>query len=265
MTSDDIALLAEQEKGLGLQKTLTGIAKVRKKMGMKINIQKTECQFWGEGNKKFRLEVEGQELEQTENFVYLGGIISTQEGTDKDVERRTGLARETWQALGKVWNSKEQSKATKTRMYEVLVLSTLLYNAETWTLRQKQRLRVFEMACLWKIEGITRRDRIRNEETSNRLNIRIGIIDRIRNKHLRYFGHLNRMENERYPKIADNGYVHGARKRGRQKKRWIDMIKEDCKELHLTLHEATCRTQDRRVWRANIDERLTCAMASPGP
>jgi len=73
------------------------------------------------------------------------------------------------------------------------------------------------------------------------------------------------MKNERYPKIAYNGYVHGARKRGRQKKRWIDMIEEDCKELHLTLQEATCRTHDRRVWRATIDERLTRAMASPGP
>ena len=74
------------------------------------------------------------------------------------------------------------------------------------------------------------------------------------------------MKNERYPKIAYNGYVHGTRKRGRQKKRWIDIIREDSSELHLTLQEATCRTQDRRVWRgATIDERLTRAMASPGP
>jgi len=137
--ADDIALLAEQEKGLGLQKMPTGVAKVSQKMGIKINIQKTECQFLGEGNKKFCLEVEGQELEQTENFVYLGGIISKQEETDKDVERRIGLAR---QALGKVWNSKELSKATKTCMYKVLVLSTLLYNAETWTLREKQKQRL---------------------------------------------------------------------------------------------------------------------------
>src|SRR6218665_1736559 len=92
--ADDIALLAEQEKGL--QKTLTEVAQVSQKIGMKISIQKTECQFLGEGNKKFRLEVEGQELEQTENFVFLGGNISTQEGSDKDVERRIGLARGTW-------------------------------------------------------------------------------------------------------------------------------------------------------------------------
>ena len=72
-------------------------------------------------------------------------------------------------------------------MYEVLVLSTLLYNGgdmdnEREAETVKQRLRVFEMACLRKIEGVTRRDRIRNEETFIRQNIRIGIIDRIRNK-----------------------------------------------------------------------------------
>ena len=70
-----------------LQKTLTD----EPKMGMKISIQKTECQFLGEGNKKFRLEVEGQDFEQTENFVYLRGNIRTQEGSDKDVERRIGV------------------------------------------------------------------------------------------------------------------------------------------------------------------------------
>src|SRR6218665_3992454 len=176
--ADGIALLAEQEKGL--QKTLTCKSRTGEpKMGMEISIQETECQFLGEGNKKFRLEVEGQELEQTENFVYLGGNISTQEGSYKYVERRIGLARGTWQALGKVWNSKELSKATKTRMHEVLVLSTQLYNAETWTVKekQKQRPRAFEMACLRKIGGVTRRDRIRNQEIFNRLNIRIGIVD----------------------------------------------------------------------------------------
>ena len=56
--ADDIALLAEQEKGL--QKTLTEVAQVSQKMGMKINTQKTECQFLGERNKKFCLKVEGQ-------------------------------------------------------------------------------------------------------------------------------------------------------------------------------------------------------------
>jgi len=116
--------------------------------------------------------------------------------------------------------------------------------------KQKQRLRVFEMACLRRIEGVTRRDKIRrNEEICSRLNIRCGIIDRIQNKRLRYFGHLTQMQDGRYPKIACNSYVHGVRNRGRPKKRWIDVIKEGCKELNMTLQEATYLMRDRRVWR----------------
>src|SRR6218665_2107426 len=98
----------------------------------------------------------------------------------------------------------------------------------------------------------------------SRLNIRCGIIDRIQNKLLCYFGHLTRMQDGRYPKIACKDYVHGVRNRGRPKKRWVDMIREDCKELNMTLQEAAHMTRDRKVWRATIDERLTRATESPG-
>ena len=96
--ADDIALLAEQENGL--QETLTGVTPVvSQKMGMKVNIQKTECQFLGEGNKKFRLEAEGEELEQTNNFVYLGGNISTH----RDLEYLK------WHAYGKQRELREET------------------------------------------------------------------------------------------------------------------------------------------------------------
>ena len=133
-------------------------------MGMAINVAKTESQFLGEGDKQFRMVSDGQQLVQTESFVYLGGNICTHGGSEKDVERRIGWARVTWQALRKIWSSKEMYRDTKVRMFETLVLIALLYNSETWTLRetQKQRLRVFEMACLRRIEGVTRRDKIRN-------------------------------------------------------------------------------------------------------
>ena len=102
--------------------------------------------------------------------------------------------------------------------------------------KQTHRLRVFGMACLRSIEGDIRRDKmIRNEEMYSRLNIRCSIIDRIQSKRLRYFGHLTRMQDERYPKIACNGYVRGVRKRGRPKKPWIDVIREDCKALNMTI------------------------------
>ena len=63
----------------------------------------------------------------------------------------------------------------------------------------------------------------------------------------------------------NNRYVHGVMRRGRPKTQWINMIRDNCRELNMTLQEATHLTRDRRVWRATIYERLTHAMASPGP
>ena len=95
------------------------------------------------------------------------------------------------QNLSPVWKSKVINRETKTRVYEALVLSVLLYNSETWTLKEstKKKLLVFEMGCLRRIKGVTRRDRIRNVDIREELKIKIDIVQRIQRKRLRYFGH----------------------------------------------------------------------------
>jgi len=72
--------------------------------------------------------------------------------------------------LDKLWSSGAVRKITN----ETLVLSMLLYNSETWTLTkaQENRLRIFEMVCLRKIDGAKRKDRIRNKEICSRLQVR---------------------------------------------------------------------------------------------
>jgi len=156
--------------------------------------------------------------------------------------------------MNKVWTSKDISKATKLQVYETMILSTLLYNLETWTLKttQQNRLKVFEMSCLRKIEGVTRRDHIRNEDIFDRLKLSRDIHSRIQQRRLRYFGHVSRMGQDRYPKLALEGYVHGQRGRGRPKKRWIDVVRSDCADMGLTVHDAIHLAQDRDAWRRSI-------------
>ena len=127
-----------------------------------------------------------------EDFVYLGGNISEDASTEQDLKRRIGLACGAMQNLGCIWNSKDISNNTKIRVYEALVLSILLYNSETWTLREsdKSKLRVFEMNCLRKIQGITRRDRKRNDDIRRELGMEIDVVKRIQKKRLGYFGHV---------------------------------------------------------------------------
>ena len=72
-------------------------------------------------------------------------------------KRQIRIARAAFQALGKVWSARDITTTTKLQVYETLVLSCLLYNSETWTMKcsSEQRLNVFEMACLRRILGVT--------------------------------------------------------------------------------------------------------------
>ena len=57
---------------------------------------------------------------------------------------------------------KELSKATKLRVIYAMVVPTLLYGSETWTLQRRHRSKIqaMEMRYLGKVEGVTRMDRI---------------------------------------------------------------------------------------------------------
>jgi len=86
-------------------------------------------------------------------------VISSKEGSEADVSNRIGIARGIFHALSKVWTSKDIKKSMKIEVFEILVLSSLLYNSETWCMKavSKHRIKFFEIACLRKIEGVTKK------------------------------------------------------------------------------------------------------------
>jgi len=113
--------------------------------------------------------------------VYLGGTVSADQSCVKDIERRIGLAAGIVRKLGKIWSAKNISKVTKVTLYKRLVQSVVLYNAETWTLKQEhqRKLGVFEMAVLKRICGVTRRDRKRNIDIMNALDIDEDVVEQL--------------------------------------------------------------------------------------
>jgi len=112
-----------------------------------------------------------------------------------------------------IWKSKKITADTKVKLYQSLVQSALLYNSETWTIKEehKRKLRVFEMAVLRRICGITRHDRIRNIDVKKDLGIKNDITAVLQQRLLQYFGHISRMGPDRYPYVLLQGKVHGTR------------------------------------------------------
>jgi len=81
----------------------------------------------------------GTELTQCEEFVYLGGVVSADGLCDRDVDRRIGLPAGIVRNLHSIWKAKDISKSTKVLLYQSMVQSIVLYNSETWTIKEDQK------------------------------------------------------------------------------------------------------------------------------
>ncbi len=83
-----------------------------------------------------------------------------------------------------------------------LTLPTALYGAETWNMRaaERKRLSVVEMRCMC---GETQMDQVRNDEV-RRTGVIKELAERAEQGLLQWFGHVERMEEERLVKKIYN-------------------------------------------------------------
>ena len=56
------------------------------------------------------------------------------------------------------------------------------------------------------------------------------MVEKIKKRRLLWFGHVERVAGERLPIAALHGHEERKRSRGRQRKIWIDNVREDPKE-----------------------------------
>ena len=79
-------------------------------------------------------------------------------------------------------------------MYKAVVLTSLLYGCETWTLYRKhiKQLQCFHMRSLWLIMGIKWQDRVTNLEVLDRVSL-ASIETMVLKAQLRWTGHVIHM------------------------------------------------------------------------
>ena len=74
MCADDLVIVAEHRDEL--QGALEGWTEMFKKHGLKMNLDKTEVMWVGKHREELNIRLEGKDIKQVKNFVYLGGNIS---------------------------------------------------------------------------------------------------------------------------------------------------------------------------------------------
>ena len=161
--------------------------------------------------------------------------------------------------LDKIWKSNISS--TKYRLFKSLVVSILLYGCESWTLlaEAEKRIRSFETKSMRRMLGISWREHKTNEYVMKRVKDLVGpqepLLTTVKRRKLVWFGHTTRHNS--LSKTIMQGTVAGARKRGRQRKCWIDNIKE---WTAMTTQNLLIAANNRDTWRR---ESVSAASMSP--
>ncbi|XP_030758794.1 uncharacterized protein LOC115884375 [Sitophilus oryzae] len=145
---------------------------------------------------------------------------------DKDIKKRISQARRTIGCLNGVFWSNEAGKKRKINIYQTLVKSSLLYGAETWRITEanRKKLEAVEMDAYRRTLGISRRDRVRNEEIQERIGIEGSLATDIERQQLMWYGDVQRMDDTRLPKQIMQWIPQHRRKRGRPKKTWKEGV-----------------------------------------
>lgn len=155
-----------------------------------------------------------------------------------------------WRGASGVLCDRKVPLKLKGKLYRVVVRPTMLYGTECWaaTRKQEQRLMVAEMRMLRWMCGFTRLDRIKNVDIRTRVGV-AAFNDKMRESRLRWFGHVKRRPPSAVVRRSEGLVpINSSRGRGRPKKRWNEVIKNDL--AYLGIREELA--QDRPIWRVSI-------------
>nr|VZH96041.1 unnamed protein product [Spirometra erinaceieuropaei] len=169
----DLNTTSEEE----MQRSLDLFFTACENFGLVINTQKTVVMHQPPPNSATapntppQINVNGTQLQVVENFPYLGSTLSRNTKIDDEVANRISKASQAFGRLQSiVWNRHGLQMSTKLKMYKTVILPTLLYEEETWTVytRQARRLNHFHLSCLRRILRLNWQDRIPDTEVLER-------------------------------------------------------------------------------------------------
>jgi len=124
----------------------------------------------------------------------------------------------------------------------------MLHGSETWPVRKENvvALQQAEMTIVRWMYGIKLKDRFLSKKLRERLGIDdIALV--LQQNRLRWYGHVLRKEDDDWVKKCMEYEVEGPRPRGRPRRTWREVVKEDCQARKLNTEDAMDRSKLRKL------------------
>ena len=90
---------------------------------------------------------------------------------------------------------------------------------------ERRKVNVLQMKCLRSLVGVSRMDRVRNEGVRRRAGIERELASRADQRVLRWFGHVEKMDEYRMARQVLMAEISGGGVRGRPRLGWMDDVK----------------------------------------
>eukprot|EP00794_Sanderia_malayensis_P002663 gene2663-biopygen2205 len=251
--ADDIDMLEEDEESL--KEVTRRLEITSKRYGMEISTEKSKVMVTGKNemteNQVVNVTVDGVQLGQVKSFTYLGARIDENGKSEMEVRVLIGRATSALAKMDSIWRAREIKLKTKLVLMRAVVVATLLYACESWTVSKgdEKRLRAFEMKTYRRLLGIPWKDKKTNEWVMARVTEVYGqelegFAEMVKKRKLKFYGHEVRRGG--LLRAVIEGRTEGRRGRGRPQGNWQENLKDWSGK---SLGELKELAKDRERWK----------------
>ena len=121
---------SEELKSLSMK-----VKEERKKVGLKLNIQKTKIMASGPITS---WEIDGETVETVADFILGGSKITADGDCSHEIKRRLLLGRKVMTNLDSIFKSRDITLPTNVRLVKVMVFPVVMYGCESWTVKKAE-------------------------------------------------------------------------------------------------------------------------------
>ena len=118
-----------------LKSLLMKVKEESKKVGLKLNIQKTKIMTSGPITS---WEIDGETVETVADFIFGGSKIIPDGDCSHEIKRHLLLGRKVMTNIDSILKSRDITLSTKVRLVKAMVLPVVMYRYESWTIKKSE-------------------------------------------------------------------------------------------------------------------------------